>query len=86
MKKINRFSGEQSFLIYSGLDALLNKEETTPDALKAARRFVRILGRTDADIGLTLEPDAGYKARQEMGVRAERKGKNIIVTIEGNKP
>jgi hypothetical protein len=69
--------------LYRGLRSLASGEPvTSADQTRAIDAFLEMLGTSNAHVGVTIEPDTDYLARIIMGVRAERKGKRIVVTIE----
>lgn len=72
--------------LYRAISVILgDRERPTPDDIEEAkdelRRFKVWLGTTDAGHGLTAEPEAAFRAREEAGVTAKMDGDAVVIRV-----
>jgi hypothetical protein len=81
------FPATRTFDLFRAIRKFERKEPIIDeDHKKALDDFIELLGESTTRHGITFERDEDYAIRQEMGVRAERKGKRITIILEGVKP
>lgn len=83
--KTDHYTADKARTVYRGLKALVSDDKDgfhpTGEEYDAIRDFVEFLGKTSIDEGLTVETDEEHANRKAMGVKCERKGRRLLITV-----
>ena len=78
--------GGASLSLYRALSILLEERdmvarEDREESVAELRRFFDWLALTDAGHGLTAEPSAAFRAREEAGVTSKLEGNTVVIRV-----